>query len=151
MQSTNLLPLLLLAIPSMALKSSFTWYGSGDWNGSPNCATTTNACGDPGSGYTAAVSQQQFGAGPGEGAGPGCNTCYVLTIQTDESGNPVEQKIVKIRVNNLCPVQGNPKCDVPNQFGADIHFDLCTDSGARDALFSNGNGSGVGTAEMVDC
>jgi hypothetical protein len=46
-------------------KASFTEYGSGDSNGSPNCNTATTACGFYTSpGYSAAVSQNLFGVGP---------------------------------------------------------------------------------------
>ncbi|KAI7171800.1 hypothetical protein KC352_g24852, partial [Hortaea werneckii] len=39
-----------------------------------------------------------------------------------------------------------------NQYGANVNFDTCIDSGASDALFGNsGVGLGVGTAEKVDC
>ena len=39
---------------------------------------------------------------------------------------------------------------VPNQYGADVHFDLCKDTGAAGALFANG-GAGLGTAQQVSC
>ncbi|KXL41305.1 carbohydrate-binding module family 1 protein [Acidomyces richmondensis BFW] len=46
-------------------KASFTEYGTGDQNGSPNCNTATTACGFYTSpGYSAAVSQNEFGVGP---------------------------------------------------------------------------------------
>ena len=45
--------------------ASFTEYGAGDQNGSPNCNTATTACGFYTSpGYSAAVSQNEFGVGP---------------------------------------------------------------------------------------
>ncbi|KAI1329683.1 RlpA-like double-psi beta-barrel-protein domain-containing protein-containing protein [Xylariaceae sp. FL0255] len=144
---------LLLAAPLGALaqtKASFTEYGSGDQNGSPNCATSNNACGFEGKGYTAALSQSQFGAGPGQGAGPACGTCYSLTIDTDLNGNPVTSKTIKVQIDNLCPIQGNPICNVPNSYGADIHFDLCINSGAAGAFFTS-SGAGLGTATQVSC
>ncbi|KFY09759.1 hypothetical protein V492_05359 [Pseudogymnoascus sp. VKM F-4246] len=85
---------LSLPLSVTALKASFTEYGEGDSMGSPNCATAVNACGEPGGGFTAALSQAQFGAGPGEGAGPACGTCYKLTVTTDLSGQPVTENSV---------------------------------------------------------
>ncbi|KAI9653128.1 MAG: hypothetical protein M1831_006212 [Alyxoria varia] len=135
-----------------AEKASFTTYGGGDIMGSANCATAVNACGTPNqSGYTAALSESQFGVGPGAGAGPACGKCYQLTIDSDSSGAPMEKKTITVTVNNLCPVQGNAEwCQVPNQHGAGIHFDLCSDTGAADAFFT-GSKAGLGTAEEVSC
>ncbi|KAF9887859.1 hypothetical protein FE257_009519 [Aspergillus nanangensis] len=145
-----------IILPSMAtivmaqMKATFTEYGSGDANGSPNCATTVNACGNPTqSGITAALSQQQFGVGPNEGAGPACGTCWELTVTSDLSGNSVSQNTAKVTVNNLCPIDGNPICNVPNQYGAEIHFDLCIDTGA--SSFLTFGGAGIGTAQQVSC
>ena len=143
----------LLAAPFGAMaqmKASFTEYGSGDINNSPNCATTVNACGTPQPGFTAAISQAQFGVGPNQGPGPACGTCYQLTIDTDLSGNPVTQKTIMVTVNNLCPIDGNPICNVPNQYGAQVHFDLCKDSGAAAAFFTSSE-AGIGTAVEVSC
>lgn len=107
-------------------KASFTEYGSTDTWGSGNCNVNTAACGfytyvsttpspspkfpqliltplQPG--YSAAVSQNVFGVGPGAGAGPGCGTCWKLTIETDSSGNAVSNagNSIIVQVNNLCP------------------------------------------------
>ena len=145
--------LFLLAAPLGAMaqtKATFTEYGSGDINNSPNCATTVNACGTPQPGYTAALSQAQFGVGPNQGAGPACGTCYQLTIDTDLNGNPVTQKTITVTINNLCPIDGNPICNVPNQYGGQIHFDLCIDSGAAAAFFTSST-SGIGSAMEVSC
>jgi hypothetical protein len=60
-------------------------------------------------------------------------------------------------VNNLCPAQGNPLCAQngltgTNQYGANVNFDLCRDSGASAAFFGNdGVGLAVGTATEVPC
>ena len=132
------------------LRASFTEYGSGDVNNSPNCATTVNACGSPQPGFSAAISQAQFGVGPNQGAGPACGTCYQITIDTDLNGQPVTQKTIQVTVNNLCPIDGNPICNVPNQYGAQVHFDLCKDSGAAAAFFTS-SGAGLGTAVEVSC
>ena len=146
--------LLLLSAPLAAvaqMRASFTEYGTGDANGSGNCVTNNNACGFAGGGYTAALSQAQFGTGPGGGAGPGCGTCWQLTIDTSLDGGAVTSNTITVKVDNLCPIDGNPICNVPNSYGADIHFDLCIDSGAPGAFFTNGNGAGLGTAVQVSC
>jgi hypothetical protein len=60
-------------------------------------------------------------------------------------------------VNNLCPVEGNPLCSQngltgTNQYGANVNFDLCIDSGASAAFFGNdGVGLAVGNATEVSC
>jgi len=141
-------------------KASFTEYGSTDSWGSGNCNVKTTACGFYTSpGYSAAVSQNEFGVGPGAGAGPGCGTCWKLTIETDSSGNTISNagKSIVVQVTNLCPASGNPLCaqnglSGTNQYGANLNFDLCIDSGASAALFGNsGVGLGVGTAQEVSC
>jgi len=145
---------------SALIKASFTEYGSGDDNGSGNCNTATTACGFYTSpGYSAAVSQNEFGVGPGAGAGPACGTCWRLTIETDSSGNAVSNagNSIVVQVTNLCPASGNPLCaqngmSGTNQYGANLNFDTCIDSDASAALFgSSGVGLGVGTAQEVDC
>ncbi|KAF1348751.1 RlpA-like double-psi beta-barrel-protein domain-containing protein-containing protein [Delphinella strobiligena] len=149
-----------LASAATSYKASFTEYGSGDNNGSGNCNVATTACGyytNPG--YSAAVSQNLFGVGPGAGAGPACGTCYNLTVQTDSSGNTLSNagNSIVVKVTNLCPSDGNPLCSQSgltgtNQYGANVNFDTCMDSGASSALFGDsGVGLAVGTAEEVDC
>ncbi|EMC94934.1 glycoside hydrolase family 45 protein [Baudoinia panamericana UAMH 10762] len=149
-----------VAATGVSYKASFTEYGAGDTFGSPNCQTDTAACGFYTSpGYSAAVSQNLFGVGPGAGAGPACGTCWRLTIQTDSSGNPVSNagNSIVVMVNNLCPASGNPLCSQnglsgTNQYGANVNFDTCIDSGASAALFGNsGVGLGIGTATQVSC
>ncbi len=134
-------------------------YGAGDSFGSPNCNTATAACGfynNPG--YNAAISQNFYGAGPGQGAGPACNTCWLLTPQTDSSGNALNgAHAIVVKINNLCPAQGNPLCaqssqTSTNQYGAVVNFDTCIDDGASAALFgSSGVGLALGTAQQVSC
>jgi len=150
----------LAGATAQTYKASFTEYGTGDQNGSPNCNTASTACGFYTSpGYSAAVSQNLYGAGPGQGAGPACGTCWKLTIQTDSSGNTVSNagNSIVVKVTNLCPAEGNPLCaqatlSDTNQYGANVNFDTCINSGASAALFgSDGVGLGVGTAEEVDC
>ena len=73
--------------------------------GSQNCVTSTNACGVSGAGGpTAAVSENLFGVTGGAGAGPACGGCWSLT--TDSGTNLV------VKVNNLCPIQGNELCNM---------------------------------------
>ena len=141
-------------------KTSITFYGAGDTFGSGNCNTNTAACffyTKPG--FSAAVSQNVYGAGPGQGQGPACGTCWRITGQTDSSGNKLSNagNSIVVMVNNLCPRDGNPLCSQgsltdTNQYGANVNFDLCRDSGAASALFGNsGVGLALGTATQVDC
>ena len=109
-------------------------------------------------GYSAAVSQNEFGVGDGAGAGPACGTCWKLTASTDSSGNKKTfGNPIVVQVTNLCPADSNPLCaqnglSGTNQYGANLNFDLCIDSGASAALFgSSGVGLAVGQAEQVDC
>ncbi|ETN45571.1 uncharacterized protein HMPREF1541_09403 [Cyphellophora europaea CBS 101466] len=141
-------------------KTTVTFYGAGDTFGSPNCNTDTAACAFYTSpGYSAAASQNLFGVGPSAGTGPACGTCWRLTAQTDSSGHALSNagNAIVVMVNNLCPAQGNPLCAQNglggvNQYGGNVNFDLCRDSGAADAFFgSSGVGLAVGTAQQVDC
>ncbi|MCJ1252891.1 hypothetical protein MMC24_000697 [Lignoscripta atroalba] len=155
--------LIILACAALAsaqtYKASFTEYGAGDTFGSRNCNTATAACGFYNyPGYNAAVSQNLFGVGPGAGAGPACGTCWRLTPQTDTSGRALRgAKSIIVKVNNLCPAQGNPLCaqrslSGSNQYGAQVNFDTCIDDGAAGALFgSSGVGLALGTATKVSC
>jgi len=139
--------------------ASFTEYGSTDNNGSGSCNVLTTACFEYTSpGYSAAVSQNVFGVGPGAGAGPGCGGCWQLTGEKDSSGNPLSApKTIVVKVTNLCPADGNPLCaqsslSSTNQYGAEVNFDLCIDSGAAAAFLTpSGVGLAVGTATSVDC
>ncbi|CAC9887846.1 unnamed protein product [Aureobasidium pullulans] len=174
-----------LATAATSYKASFTQYGSTDTWGSGNCNVATTACGfytsvrylplsllpssgilrpgttlltPPQPGYSAAVSQNEFGVGTGAGAGPACGTCWKLTASTDSSGNSLSFGApIVVQVTNLCPAESNPLCAQngltgTNQYGANLNFDLCIDSGASAALFgSTGVGLAVGSAEQVDC
>jgi len=149
-----------LSSAATTYKASFTQYGSGDTFGSGNCNTASTACGFYTSpGYSAAVSQNEFGVGPGQGAGPACGTCWKLTAETDSSGNKLSNagNSIVVQVTNLCPASGNPLCSQnglggTNQYGANLNFDLCINSGANKALFGNsGVGLAVGNAVQVSC
>ncbi|MCJ1396926.1 hypothetical protein MMC11_000118 [Xylographa trunciseda] len=155
-----LLPLAFLPYTlAQTYKASFTMYGQGDGNSSPNCNTASAACGfydNPG--YNAAVSQNLYGVGPGQGAGPACGTCWQLVPKTDSSGNALKgANTIVVKVNNLCPAQGNSLCaqnglSGTNQYGANVNFDTCINDGASAALFgSSGVGLAVGTATKVSC
>ncbi|KAF2092677.1 hypothetical protein NA57DRAFT_62202 [Rhizodiscina lignyota] len=162
--ATVLFPLAALA-ENTTYETTFTWYGTGDQNGSPNCNSNTVACGFytfPG--YAAAVSQNLYGAGPGQGIGPACGTCWRLTIDTDMNGNTLKNSgnSIVVIVNNLCPAVDpkygdNPLCAQPNlstanQYGGLVDFNLCNDDSARGALFGDsGVGLAVGSATQVDC
>eukprot|EP01102_Stenamoeba_stenopodia_P016991 TRINITY_DN6025_c0_g1_i1.p1 TRINITY_DN6025_c0_g1~~TRINITY_DN6025_c0_g1_i1.p1 ORF type:complete len:301 (-),score=40.39 TRINITY_DN6025_c0_g1_i1:84-953(-) len=99
-------------------------------------ATHYNIAGQPGScncaynAYdlypTAALSQQQFGAASANG--PACGACYRIKPY----GDPYDASFcsdsgpeVVVKVTDLCPIQGNVEwCQVPNQHGGAVHFDL---------------------------
>lgn len=161
--------------------TTITWYGTNDGNGSPNCNSNTNACGfytfvgcaplnsmcshclvltsrQPG--FAAAVSQNLYGAGAGQGSGPACGTCYRLTIESDQNGNRVPNagSSIVVMVDNLCPAtEDNPLCSqpdlqTPNQFGGIVNFNLCNDDGAHAALLTPaGTGLARGFATAVSC
>jgi len=100
-----LLAALASVVSAQTYKASFTEYGAGDQNNSGNCNVATTACGYYTSpGYSAAASQNIFGAKTGQGAGPGCGTCWKLTASTDSSGNKIcGTKSIVVKVTNLCP------------------------------------------------
>ncbi|OCK77586.1 glycoside hydrolase family 45 protein [Lepidopterella palustris CBS 459.81] len=164
---TNTFSSIAIAIPTpgtftigRSFKATFTYYGSGDEAGSASCNTLDSACGFYTSpGYAAAVSQNLYGLGPAEGAGPACGTCWRLTPATDSSGNGVRNKTssIVVMVNHICPALGNPLCGQynltsTNLYGAYVDFNLCIDSGASAALFGgSGIGLAVGNATEVDC
>lgn len=167
------------SVNSTIYNTTITWYGTNDANGSPNCNSNTDACGfytyvtspvqhHPANlglissqpGFAAAVSQNLYGAGPGQGPGPACGTCYRLTVETDQGGSPVPNagSSIVIMVNNLCPATGdNPLCaqpdlQTPNQYGGVVDFNLCNDDGAHAALLGPaGTGLAKGTATEVSC
>ena len=124
------LAILSSASAATTYKASFTEYGSTDNNGSGNCNVATTACGFYTSpGYSAAVSQNEFGVGPGAGAGPACGTCWKLTAETDSSGNKLSNasNSIVVQVTNLCPASGNPLCAQSgltgtNQYGANVRL-----------------------------
>jgi hypothetical protein len=82
-----------------------------------------------------------------------------LTAQTDSSGHALSNagNTIVVQITNLCPADGNPLCSQngltgTNQYGANLNFDLCLNSGANTALFGNsGVGLAVGTAVQVSC
>lgn len=110
---------------------------------------TVSASGQPNqSGITAALSQAQYGLAPGQGTSADCGTCWEITITSDRSGNPVEEKTTEVTVNNLCPMDGNPIYNTPNKYDAGIHFDLFMDTGAECFLTS---GAGIETVRQASC
>ncbi|KAI9701731.1 MAG: hypothetical protein M1820_006359 [Bogoriella megaspora] len=140
--------------------STFTFYGVGDERGDGTCNSNTAACGfytNPG--FSAAVSQNLYGAPPGAGSGPICGTCWRLNATTNPYNNRAIGTSIIVKVNNLCPASGNPLCaqsdlsdSSTNQFGGVVDFNLCRDDGASAALFGDsGTGLAVGSAEEVDC
>ncbi|KAI9844003.1 MAG: hypothetical protein M1837_005938 [Sclerophora amabilis] len=130
--------------------ASFTHYD--------DCGTASMACGFWANGYAVAVSENLFGVGPGAGAGPACNTCYRITGHTDGLGKllPGGGKSIVVKVDNLCPGKGNPKCSQTslqdqNELGKQVNFDLCNASGASKAFFPEGQGLVLGVVEKVEC
>lgn len=121
----------LLPLQVSLLKNPYR-YGSTDGQ-SPNCNTATAACGFYSyPGYNAAVSQNLYGEGPGAGAGPQCGKCWQLVPEKDGNGNPIfGANTIVVKVNNLCPAQGNPLCSQDsltsqNYLGTIlIHFPPC--------------------------
>ena len=90
---------------TIVLTNAFNRYGAGDSFGSGNCNSASAACGwysNPG--FNAAASQSLFGVGPGQGAGPICGQCFQLNPEGEGT------KSIVVKVNNLCPADGNPLC-----------------------------------------
>ncbi|KAF2418688.1 hypothetical protein EJ08DRAFT_52878 [Tothia fuscella] len=148
---------LACAVQAKTYKASITWYGTKDERNSGNC-NNTGACGFHTSpGFAAAVSQNLFGTD--HGVGEYCGKCLELNIQTDEFGRALNGtgKNVVLVVNNVCPAQDNRLCaqpdlQTPNHLGGIIDVNVCSDSGARSAVFGfSGKGLALGTAEEVDC
>ncbi|MCJ1390752.1 hypothetical protein MMC18_003613 [Xylographa bjoerkii] len=160
--STAALLLLLSSAAAVSYTSTFTEYGAGDVRSSGNCNTATAACGFytfPG--YNAAASQNLFGVGDGQGAGPGCGLCWQLTPEFFDDGKTkiTGANSIVVKVNNLCPADSNVLCaqsglsgSSVNQYNATVNFDLCIDDGAAAQLFgSSGTGLAIGTATQVSC
>ena len=80
--------------------ASFTQYG-------PCNVDTTSCAWYSSSGYNAAISQAAYGGAPGSGASSACGVCWRLTPDF-----PGANEIV-VKVNNLCPADGNPLCAQP--------------------------------------
>ncbi|KAI9810903.1 MAG: hypothetical protein M1827_005762 [Pycnora praestabilis] len=162
----SLLALLTTAVMAQ-IPATFTHYGIPD---SANCAAPNAldaSCGfytPPGS-FSAAISQNYFGAA--SGVGPGCKLCWLLTGVTDTNGAALTNgpnggpPSIIVKINNLCPADSNTLCAQPprgtNSLGGQINFDICSDSGAAAAFFpdyDDGNGPvgmAIGTAQQIDC
>ncbi|KAL8864351.1 MAG: hypothetical protein Q9174_007385, partial [Haloplaca sp. 1 TL-2023] len=74
------------------------------------CTSDSVACQSYGGGPSAAISENLYGQSNGISA-QACGTCWALTPKADMNGVPLKgaQSIV-VRVNSLCPAQGNEKC-----------------------------------------
>lgn len=80
--------------------------------GSQNCAVNAGACGPTGmGGYTAAISENLFGSPSIGVAGSACGECWSLTANGG--------KAVTVKIDNLCPRQGNSMC--AQQTTADVN------------------------------
>lgn len=87
-------------------------YNAGDSFDSGNCNNAQVACDFFSStSYNATISQNVFDVGSDVDVEPACDTCWRLTALTDnnEASLPSRNSIV-IKVNNLCPAQGNSLC-----------------------------------------
>ncbi|MCJ1401420.1 hypothetical protein MMC11_004633 [Xylographa trunciseda] len=153
---------LVTSAAAVTYTSTFTEYGAGDIRSSGNCNTATAACGFYSfPGYNAAASQNLFGVGDGQGAGPGCGLCWQLTPEFFDDGKTqiTGANSIVVKVNNLCPADSNVICaqnglsgSSVNQYNATVNFDLCIDDGAAAQLFgSSGTGLAIGTATQVSC
>ena len=91
------------------------------------CKSNTVACGFFG-GFNAAVSQNLFGAGPGDGAGPACSTCYSLSSSTAGT------KSIVVKINNLCPAVGNEAMCAQNGMSGTNSVGMCYQNLHRDSL-----------------
>ncbi|KAL9070455.1 MAG: hypothetical protein Q9161_004879 [Pseudevernia consocians] len=78
--------------------ASFTQYSPCNDPSKASCAWYSS------SGYNAAISQAVYGGYPGSGPSGACGICWKLT--PDYAG---ANEIV-VKVNNLCPDDGNPLC-----------------------------------------
>jgi hypothetical protein len=97
--------------------------------GSPNCNCKFNtACGFytyPG--YSAAVSQNLYGLGSGQGASGACQTCYSATVNRYANGTFFQgqsQNSILVMVDNLCP-NNSPHCS--NGYPCEVGGGSCND------------------------
>ena len=155
-----------LATAATSYKASFTQYGSTDTWGSGNCNVATTACGF----YTSVRLLLLLFL-----LSPFPISFSMLTYLTARllsrsipkrirrrhrrRRRPSMRHLLEInRIHRFLWQQfSNPLCAQngltgTNQYGANLNFDLCIDSGASAALFgSTGVGLAVGSAEQVDC
>ena len=137
--------------------ASFTWYNGCLTEKLPACGP--NAKTTVGTGF-AATNRLNYEAGGNvvNGIGQGCGTCWHLQPQENpfpSNGNRFGTPVV-VKINDECADGGY--CDQtaasPNTlYQKELHFDLCTVSGAADQFFGNINLFGVllGLARQVDC
>lgn len=83
---------------AMGSTASFTQYSPCSDPHKTSCAWYSST------GYNAAISQAVYGGSPGSGPSGACGICWKLT--PDHAG---ANEIV-VKVNNLCPDEGNPLC-----------------------------------------
>lgn len=86
-----------------------------------------------------------------------CGTCWFLETFVDSSGYSFRHNITAL-VTNECngdegEVCGMRSLDDTNDWDSNVNFNLCIDSGARDALFDDDPeiGLAVGRATRVSC
>lgn len=97
----------LLSSPSLtsnnaiASTASFTQYSPCNDPSKTSCAWYSST------GYNAAISQAVYGGSPGSGPSGACGICWKLTPHYAGANETV------VKVNNLCPDDGNPLCAQP--------------------------------------
>jgi len=108
---------------------------------------------------TVAMSQNYFGVGPGQGAGPACGKCFHLHIYGDpyDSNWCSDSYDIVVKVADECPNAGNEAwCPAypgqVNQFGAGIHFDMAENSWwVQQIVSATGRGAFLAKYCEVDC
>lgn len=138
--------------------ATFTMYGTGDGSGGTNCTTPQTSCGFTAiPGFTVGVSTNLFTVINGGTDNPVCGTCWFLETLEDDSGQPFRRNITAI-VNEECGGEPDEVCgmetlDDVNPWDGNVNFNLCTDSGARDALFDEDSEIGLawGRVTRVSC
>ncbi|KZV74566.1 glycoside hydrolase family 45 protein [Peniophora sp. CONT] len=153
--SSSLVP----AVTNVASASGYVQIASGSASFTSYTGCGSPACGKTANGFTVAVSQLTFGSEPGLGAGDVCGRCFAITATTDPYSpsytGPFNTIVVK--ATDMCPSSGNgewcgqSQSNPLNEHGAQVHFDLCQDTGAAGAFFPSGHGALTGSFEEVSC
>lgn len=123
----------------------------GNCTGSATCASSSPAA--SAGGYTASLSQNLYGGGGADGQAWSCGTCWQLTTLWDVTNSTT----IVVTVVGDCPATaGNDLCmmktlEDENVHGMNVNVDLCSDSGATEAMFGSDQGLALGYAVRVQC